>query len=163
LRKRLQSEAAKQAPREIAEEAITGGAQEATQIAGKRYLGEQTGDILSEENIKAVINAAAAEGVGGAAGSAFNVGRAGLQQLREQPVEPTERIEPNVGDVVPTGRKEPTLDNIVNEPKAPSGITEELTASPDLSRRSRDRATEHQRSISRCSQGDDGESVPRNL
>ena len=132
LEKETAIKAAKQAPREIAEEAITGGAQEATQIAGKRSLGEQTGDILSEENIKAVINAAAAEGVGGAAGSAFNVGRAGLQQLREQPVEPTERIEPSVGDVVPTGRKEPTLDNIVNEPKAPSGITEELTAPPGL-------------------------------
>jgi hypothetical protein len=113
LEKETAIKAAKQAPREIAEEAITGGAQEATQIAGKRSLGEQTGDILSEENIKSVINAAAAEGVGGAAGSAFNVGRAGLQQLAEKPVEPTERVEPSFGNIVPTERKEPTLGDLV--------------------------------------------------
>jgi hypothetical protein len=59
----------KEAPRAIAEEGVTGGAQEAVQIGGKRVLGEQTGDVFSEENIKAVLNAAAAEAAGGLGGT----------------------------------------------------------------------------------------------
>jgi hypothetical protein len=64
----------KEAPRAITEEGLTGGAQEAVQIGGKRVLGEQTGDVLSEENIKAVLNAAAAEAAGGLGGTTVTTG-----------------------------------------------------------------------------------------
>jgi hypothetical protein len=64
----------KEAPRAIVEEGLTGGAQEAVQIGGKRVLGEQTGDVFSEENIKAVLNAAAAEAAGGLGGTTFTTG-----------------------------------------------------------------------------------------
>jgi hypothetical protein len=65
---------AKAAPRDIVEEGLTGGAQEAVQIGGKRTLGEQTGDVFSAENIKDVINAAAAEAAGGVSGTTVNTG-----------------------------------------------------------------------------------------
>jgi hypothetical protein len=65
---------AKAAPRDIVEEGLTGGAQEAVQIGGKRTLGEQTGDVFSAENIKDVINAAAAEAAGGVGGTTVNTG-----------------------------------------------------------------------------------------
>ena len=64
----------KGAPRDIVEEGLTGGAQEAVQIGGKRVLGEQTGDVFSEENIKDVINAAAAEAAGGLGGTTVTTG-----------------------------------------------------------------------------------------
>ena len=64
----------KEAPRAITEESLTGGAQEAVQIGGKRVLGEQTGDVFSEENIKAVLNAAAAEAAGGLGGTTVTTG-----------------------------------------------------------------------------------------
>jgi hypothetical protein len=77
--------AAKRAPREILEEGATGAGQEAIQIAGKRALEEQVGDILSEENIKSIINAATAEAAGGLAGSGFNVATAvGQQAVQER-------------------------------------------------------------------------------
>jgi hypothetical protein len=62
----------KEAPKDIAKEGLTGAGQEAIQIGGKRTLGEQTGDVFSEENIKAVINAAAAEAAGGLGGTSIN-------------------------------------------------------------------------------------------
>jgi hypothetical protein len=62
----------KEAPKDIAKEGLTGAGQEAIQIGGKRTLGEQTGDVFSEENIKAVINAAAAEAAGGLGGTTIN-------------------------------------------------------------------------------------------
>jgi hypothetical protein len=65
---------AKAAPRDIVEEGLTGAGQEAVQIGGKRTLGEQKGDLFSEENIKDVINAAAAEAAGGIGGTTVNTG-----------------------------------------------------------------------------------------
>lgn len=65
--------AVKRTPKEMLEEGITGGLQEVTQIAGKRVTGEQAGDILSSENIKAVLDAAAAEAAGSIAGSGVNI------------------------------------------------------------------------------------------
>jgi len=65
--------AVRRAPKEMLEEGITGGLQEVTQIAGKRVTGEQAGDILSSENIKAVIDAAAAEAAGSIGGSGINI------------------------------------------------------------------------------------------
>lgn len=77
--------AAKQAPREIGEEFLTGGAQEIAQIAGERNLGEQTGEIFSEKNIKRVFNAAAAEAAGSLSGSGINVSTAvGRQMVNER-------------------------------------------------------------------------------
>lgn len=76
--------AAKQAPRELVEEGLTGGAQEATQITGERVLGEQTGDILSKENLKRVIDSAAAEAAGSLGGSAFNVAAATGKQAVDE-------------------------------------------------------------------------------
>lgn len=74
-----------QAPREIGEEFLTGGAQEITQIAGERAVGEQTGDVFSEKNVKRVFNAAAAEAAGSLSGSGINVGTSvGQQMLRER-------------------------------------------------------------------------------
>ena len=77
--------AVKEAPREMAEEFLTGGAQEIAQIAGQRNVGEQTGDIFTEENIKRVFNAAAAEAAGSLSGSGINVGTAvGRQMVNER-------------------------------------------------------------------------------
>jgi hypothetical protein len=77
--------ALKRTPRELLEEGATGGAQEALQIGGERYLEEQTGDVFSDENIKRVINAAAAEAAGGVAGSGFNVATSvGQQYVQER-------------------------------------------------------------------------------
>jgi hypothetical protein len=79
---------AKAAPRDIAEEGLTGAGQEAVQIGGKRTLGEQKGDLFSEENIKDVINAAAAEAAGGVGGTTVNtglkVGQAQVAQNQEK-------------------------------------------------------------------------------
>jgi hypothetical protein len=57
--------AAKRFPREAGEEALTGGAQEVTSILGERAIGEQTGPLLSAENLKRVFEASVAEGIGG--------------------------------------------------------------------------------------------------
>jgi len=57
--------AAKRFPRETGEEALTGGAQEITSILGERAIGEQTGPLLSDENLKRVFEASVAEGIGG--------------------------------------------------------------------------------------------------
>ena len=57
--------AAKRFPRETGEEALTGGAQEITSILGERAIGEQTGPLLSNENLKRVFEASVAEGIGG--------------------------------------------------------------------------------------------------
>lgn len=76
-----------QAPREVAEEFLTGGAQEITQIAGARNVGEQTGDVFSRENIKRVFNAAAAEAAGSLGGSGINVATNVGQQMLQQRTE----------------------------------------------------------------------------
>ena len=77
---------AKEIPRDILEETATGGAQEVIQIGGERHLGEQKGDLLSTENIKRVINSAAAEGAGGAMGGGMNIPIKVLQQAQQQAI-----------------------------------------------------------------------------
>lgn len=77
----------KQFAKEMGEEGLTGGAQEITQIAGQRSLGEQEGDVFSTENIKRVIDAAAAEAAGSIGGTSFNVGvdvATGRRQARQE-------------------------------------------------------------------------------
>jgi hypothetical protein len=77
----------KQTPRELAEEGLTGGAQEALQITGERVTGEQTGDIFSEDNVKRVFDSAAAEAAGSIAGSGINVGTNVGQQMIQKKAE----------------------------------------------------------------------------
>lgn len=75
---------AKRLPKEVAEEVLTGSAQEIASITGARTLGEQGEDpALSAENIKRVLNAGAAEGAGGFAGAVVNTGLdAAVSKLR---------------------------------------------------------------------------------
>lgn len=65
--------ALKDVPRDVLEEGVTGAAQSLLQIGSEQYLGEQTGDVFSGENIKRIINDAAAEAAGGIAGSGVNL------------------------------------------------------------------------------------------
>ena len=62
----------RRAPREIGEEVLTGAAQEGISIAGERNIGEQTGDILTKDNLLRVFDSAIAEGIGGVAGASIN-------------------------------------------------------------------------------------------
>ena len=66
--------AVKELPRSIGEEGLTGGLQEITSIVGEKALGEQNKDYTDWANVKRVINAAAAEAVGGGVGGAGHVG-----------------------------------------------------------------------------------------
>lgn len=80
LQQQTKKEVAKQVPKAIlkntAEEGLTGGLQETVQIAAERKLGEQTGDILTKQNIKRVVDSAAAEAAGGlSASSAIQSGK----------------------------------------------------------------------------------------
>ena len=84
--------AVKRAPQEIVEEGLTGGAQEGVQITGEQVLGEQVGSIFSEDNIKRVFNAAAAEAAGSLGGTGFNVGtEVGQKYIAEQAEKQTAR------------------------------------------------------------------------
>ena len=65
-------ELAKQWGKDVAIEGLTGAGQEITQITGERYLDEQTGKILSDQNIDRVLDSAAAEAAGGAYGATIN-------------------------------------------------------------------------------------------
>jgi len=82
---------AKEIPKSMGQEFLTGSAQEAAQITGKRAAGEQTGDILTKENALALLDAGMAEGAGSTAGSAVNVatqvGRQAVQQRGKEAAE----------------------------------------------------------------------------
>lgn len=73
-------ETLKEVPREMLEEGLTGGAQEIAQITGQRVTGEQAGDILSGENVKRVVDAAAAEAAGSLGGTTARAPIAGVSQ-----------------------------------------------------------------------------------
>jgi hypothetical protein len=77
----------KETPRELAEEGLTGGAQEALQITGEQVIGEQTGDVFSKDNVKRVFDSAAAEAAGSIAGSGINVGTNVGQQMIQKKAE----------------------------------------------------------------------------
>jgi hypothetical protein len=74
LKTQTKKEIAKQIPKELAKatagEGLTGGLQEIVQINAERQLGEQTGDIITKDNIKRVVNSATAEAAGGLTGGA---------------------------------------------------------------------------------------------
>jgi hypothetical protein len=77
----------KETPKELAEEGLTGGAQEVLQIAGEQVIGEQTGDVFSKDNVKRVFDSAAAEAAGSIAGSGINVGTNVGQQMIQKKAE----------------------------------------------------------------------------
>lgn len=66
-------EGIKEIPRQIGEEFITGGAQQATQIAGQVAEKERK-EFLSQETLKEILNAAAAEAAGAVGGGAATTG-----------------------------------------------------------------------------------------
>jgi hypothetical protein len=85
-------EGIRRAPREIGEEVLTGGAQEAVAIAGERNIGEQTGDILTKDNLLRVFDSAIAEGIGGVAGAGINTAAgAGATAVRNRVQKGAER------------------------------------------------------------------------
>jgi len=63
----------KEVPKQMAEEFLTGGAQQATQIAGQVREKEQE-EFLTEKNLKDILNAAAAEAAGALGGGAATTG-----------------------------------------------------------------------------------------
>jgi len=96
-RKEAAKAALKETPKAVAGEAVTGGAQEATQIAGKVGLDERD-KFFTKETLVDVLNAAAAEAAGSVAGAGVNVGAAALRAEGAQPAETKERVEPTMGD-----------------------------------------------------------------
>jgi hypothetical protein len=74
-RKEAVKAAVKAAPKAVAGEALTGGAQEATQIAGKVNVGERD-KFATKQTALDIFNAAAAEAAGSLAGTGVNVGTA---------------------------------------------------------------------------------------
>jgi len=63
----------KEVPKQMAEEFLTGGAQQATQIAAQVREKEQK-EFLTEKNLKDILNAAAAEAAGAISGGAITTG-----------------------------------------------------------------------------------------
>ena len=113
-------EAVKELPKDVRGEAVTGALQETTQIAAKKYLEEQ-GLPVTPENIRDVINAAAAEAAGAPVGTAVNVGVAALQRPpapvtapRQEPIsiEPV----PPLGAVPPVDETDLTFVPLAPEP-----------------------------------------------
>jgi len=76
-RKGAVKEAVKDIPKQVGEEFITGGAQEALQIAGGVRLGEEA-EFFTKDNLKKIINSAAAEAAGALGGAGINVGVAAV-------------------------------------------------------------------------------------
>lgn len=78
----------KEAPRAVGEEALTGAGQETLQLLGEKKLDEMEGDLVSEKNLKRIIDAAAVEALGGKVGAVINTGvqvaDTGLRQRAER-------------------------------------------------------------------------------
>ena len=109
--------AVKQLPKDILHEAGTGALQESTQIAGKKSLGEE-GKRITGQNIKDVINAAAAEAAGAPVGTAINVARdvyaasgAPEEEAGQTITEPTLDTAAPLAPTPAAGGKEPTIDD----------------------------------------------------
>lgn len=81
--------AAKELPKDIGSEFVTGSLQEGTQIGAKKSLGEE-GKQFTLENAKEMFNAGMSEAAGAGAGTAVNVGRAAMaRRPKEQAPELT--------------------------------------------------------------------------
>jgi len=79
--------AAVQAPKDIAKEGVTGGAQETIQIGGEYGLKEQTGDVLTKANRNRLINASTAEAAGSLSGIPVSGGINVAQAQQNQNIE----------------------------------------------------------------------------
>jgi hypothetical protein len=105
-RKEIAKQAAKAVPRQVGEEGLAGGTQETIAIAAERALEEQTGAALTPENIKRVVNAAAAEAAGGGGVSAMTgAARVALGAKPEEVTEP--RVEPTLEEAPAAAPAEP--------------------------------------------------------
>ena len=71
---------ARETPKVMLEEALTGAGQEVIDIAGQFAVGEQTGDVFTGDNIKAVVDSAISESLGSLTAQGINVGVAGVKQ-----------------------------------------------------------------------------------
>ena len=71
---------AKETKKVMLEEALTGAGQEVIDIAGQFAVGEQTGDVFTGDNIKAVVDSAISESLGSLTAQGINVGVAGVKQ-----------------------------------------------------------------------------------
>lgn len=92
-RKEAAKAAAKQIPKSMAEEGLTGGLQEAAQIAGKVRVGERD-EFATKETAKDIFNAAMAEAAGAPAGGVVNTAVAALQAGKAEPTEETKTEKP---------------------------------------------------------------------
>ena len=102
--------AAKELPSDIGGEAVTGALQQATQIAAAKKLKEE-GRAVTWENIKDVIDSAAAEAAGAPFGTAVNVGMAAAMAPSVEP-RPGLHVPPPAGRPTPPAarpRVEPAL------------------------------------------------------
>jgi len=114
-RKEVIKEIPKAIAKQGAEELVAGGTQEAIQIAAERAIGEQTGDLITSENIKRIVNSATAEAVGG--GFFGGAGKATQAAFTKKEAKETD---------TPEGRALRGLDDLAaREEKA--GTTKEMT------------------------------------
>jgi len=91
--------AAKQLPKDVGQEFVTGAGQEAIQIGSEKVLGEQK-DVATVKNLKRVIDAAAKEAAGAPIGTGINVARAGIRTpvlAGMTPPGEAPRVEPTAG------------------------------------------------------------------
>lgn len=109
-RKEIAKQAAKAVPRQTAEEGLAGGTQETISIMAERALEEQGGPAFTKENIKRVVNAAAAEAVGGGGASVTLGGiRTAVGPTAEAP-EAAPTVEPTVEPEAPAAPAAPPTD-----------------------------------------------------
>jgi ribosomal protein S18 acetylase RimI-like enzyme len=140
-RKEALKQGIKELPKQMGEEFITGGAQEATQIAGAVREGE-TPEFFNKENVKKIINSAAAEAAGAVGGggastaarvyganNAENAKEDLLKQAFEVPANEgrTPYVKPEAADLETLARSKGFLQN---QPKTASALAEELTSAP---------------------------------
>lgn len=111
----------KATPKQMAEEAVTGTAQEATQIAGEVGLGEQQ-KFATRENLIRMLEAGATEGVGSVGGAGINVAAAAARRpTGARPPVAEEAPPPEAPPVTP-----PTAPAAVSQPPVPPrGVTQE--------------------------------------
>ena len=76
----MKNVAYKETPKVMLEEALTGAGQEVIDIMGQFAVGEQTGDVFTGDNIKAVVDSAISESLGSLTAQGINVGVAGVKQ-----------------------------------------------------------------------------------
>ena len=109
-RKEIAKEIPKAIVRQGGEEFLAGGIQETIQIAAERALGEQTGDFFTKENIKRIVNAAAAESV---AGAGYGGGAKAVQAAFAKP-----GVAPGVAATTAEGRAIADLDTLADKEDA---------------------------------------------